>query len=244
MKAIIITSQRSGSTFLRHCLNCHPQITCDGELLIGGMVQLPSILEDRRIPAKIYRYFLAGAWNPTKILDKFTTRTDAPILAFKAMYNHFVNPKVREFLQSHTDIAIIHLRRDNLLKQYVSQALLGKKRERRWQPHSTSKLPLVSICISPQAAIKAMQQTKKKFDDFERLLSNHRKIELVYESMIEGRCLSKHATDAICNLLDIEQQPMCCDFVKVNPNELKLMIDNYEEVVNALSGTQFERFLD
>jgi LPS sulfotransferase NodH len=244
MKVIIITSQRSGSNFLRHSLNSHPKVTCDGELLIGGMIPLPRILENWRLPAKLYRYIVAGAWNPVSILEKFLARNDSPIVGFKAMYNHLANSKVRKFLQHHTEIRIIHLRRDNLLKQYVSKALLGVRRSKRWEPHSTKKLPIVSTRISPDAAIKAMQQTQKQFEEYEKLLVNHHKIELVYENMINGRCLSDHATKEICKLLDVEDRPLCCDFVKVNPNELKLMIDNYEEIVSALHGTPFKRFLD
>lgn len=243
MKVIIVTSQRSGSTFLYRSLNSHPQVTCEGELLIGGMIELPQILADRRLPAKIYRYVRARAWNPVGILNDFLGRSDSPVVGFKAMYNHLKSAKVIDFLRTHSDIRIIHLRRDNLLKQYVSKATLGKKRERRWQPHSTTKLAPVSTRISPDAAIAAMEQTLKQFEAFERLLSGHQKIELVYEEMIDGGSLSASALSAICGLLDIEKRPMVCDYVKTNPNDLELIVENYAEVVKALRGSKFERHL-
>jgi hypothetical protein len=244
MKAIIITSQRTGSTFLRHCLNSHPEVTCDGEILIGGQIRPPHILKNRRLPAKIYRYIKAGAWNPVKIMEDFLARNDSQVVAFKAMYNHLTNPKMREFLKRHTNIRIIHLRRDNVLKQYVSKMLLGKKREKGWQPHSTEKLAPVSTQISPAAAINHMNKAHEQFEQFERLILQHPRLELVYEDMIDGGCLSNQAMKAVCSLLDLEPRPMCCDYVKVNPNKLELMIDNYGELVTALRGTKFERFLD
>jgi hypothetical protein len=212
--------------------------------MIGGPIPLPRVLEDRRMPAKLYRYVKVRAWNPVKILENFLARQDAPVVGFKAMYNQLKNPKTHEFLRLHTDIRIIHLRRDNLLKQYVSKMLLGKKRETRWQPHSTTNLPVVSTHIVPEAAIDHMEKVLQQFEAFERLLSRHQKIELVYESMINGGCLSNQAASSLCKLLNIENRPMCCDYVKVNPDKLELMIDNYDELVAALRGTEFERHLD
>lgn len=245
MKAIIIGTQRSGSNFLHYCLLSHPSIICEGEMLINGLVKTPKIIEDFRWPAKIYRYVMAGAWNPIRILNQFLARDDAPVVAFKAMYNHLQSDKIKEFFQEHKEIRIIHLRRDNLLKQYVSKMLLGKKRgQKRWLPHSTQKLPPVTTHISPQAAITYMEHTQAQYQKFETLLSQHHKIELVYETMIDGQCLREEVSRAICDLFQIEYQKMCCDFVKVNPNSLQQMIENYDELAEALHGTPYERFLD
>lgn len=216
---------------------------CFGELLIGGGVEAPRILQDARHPTKVYRFLRAGAWNPVKILEKFYAQTDAPVLVFKAMYNQLSNARVRKFLCEHRDIRIIHLRRDNLLKQYVSKKLLGKKRERRWLSHSTTQVRPVSTRVSPQAVIAEMRRVGHQFDEFEALLSHHHKIELVYEELINGHCLSDDAAAAIQRLFEIEPAPMCCEFVKVNPNSLELMVENYNELAAALKGTEFERFL-
>lgn len=245
MKAIIIGTQRSGSNFLRHCLLSHPSVICDGELLISGTVKTPKFLEDFRWPAKIYRYVMAGAWNPTRILDQFLLRNDAPVVVFKAMYNQMQSVKVQDFFRQHKEIRIIHLCRDNLLKQYVSKMLLGKKRgQKRWRPHSTEKIPTVTTRIAPEMAINSMQKIEAQYQKFESLLSQHHKIEMVYETMIDGQCLSEPVTNALCDLLQIEHRKMCCNFVKVNPNSLRQMIENYDELAEALAGTPYERFLD
>jgi hypothetical protein len=192
----------------------------------------------------VYRYVKARAWNPLKILENFLARNDAKVLGCKTMYNHLANEKVKQFLKQHNEIRIIHLRRDNLLKQYVSKRLLGVKRRKRWEPHSTEKLPVVSVPINPEAAIKDMQQSQRQFDEFQELLFNHNKVEIIYEDMIDGECLNAKTTKAICGLLGVEYRPLCCDLVKTNPNQLKLMINNYEDIKIALKNTEFERFLD
>ena len=89
-----------------------------------------------------------------------------------------------------------------------------------------------------------MRRVCNQFAEFDRFLSHHQKIELVYETMINGQSLSDETTEAICELLHIESAPMYCNFVKINPNKLELMVENYDELVKALRGTEFERFLD
>jgi len=244
MKGIIVTSQRSGSGFLRYCLQSHEEITCDGELLIGGSLPLPQFLRNRRLAAKLYRYVRARAWNPKIILDEFLALKGAPVHIFKAMYNQLENKYLKDYIGQRSDIRIIHLRRDNLLKQYVSKQLIAKKRDGLWQPHTTSNLKTVTTKISPKAAIKEMQRVKQKFEEFEQLFEKHQKIELVYENMIDGQCLSNEATQKICDLFQTKYQPMCCEFLKVNPNKLELLVKNYQEISDSFRNSEYEEYLD
>jgi LPS sulfotransferase NodH len=247
-KAIILTSQRSGSTFLASCLDAHPQIRCYGEVLNGSSYMPPKVLLNYKYPTKAYRYIAAGGWNPVAILKTYFRSTVAPVIVVQAMYNRIDKRSVRRYLQENTDIRIIHLRRDNLLKQYVSKALLSRKRgtkERPWQPHVAKPVPPVSIYISPQKAIEAMRQVSAYFDEFEGFLSKHRKIELVYEQMINGQQLTVGAWSALSELLEVEPaENVSSVLVKMNPSDLRPMVENYEEVAEALKGTEFERFLD
>lgn len=216
----------------------------EAELLIGGQIPPPKIIEDHRSLVKIYRYIRAGGWRPQHILNNFYMRDDSPVLAFKAMYNQIDKPKAVQFLIDHKDIRIIHLKRENLLKQYVSKALLGKRRELRWQPHTTHKVPIITTTISPEAAIREMRRVQSEYDKFDSLFVKHQKVNLVYESMIEKGCLTQQATNKICQLLDITPMPLRCDFVKMNPNHLEQMVENYAELADEISRTEFAHLLD
>jgi LPS sulfotransferase NodH len=244
MKAIILTSQRSGSTFMQGCLDAHPQVRCYGELLVGGNLVAPRVCHGYRLLTKGYRYLAARAWDPVGIMDRYYAREEAPVVVFKAMYSHVDNQAVRKYLQKHTEIRVIHLRRDNLLKQYVSKVLLGAKRERRWQPHTTHRIPVVSARVSPERAIREMTKVRDYFLEFERLLSGHRKIEILYERMFHGPSLSREVWAAIGGLLEIEPAQVGSDLVKMNPNDLRPMVDNYDELADALAGTEFAKYLD
>jgi hypothetical protein len=64
MKGIILTSQRSGSTFLQGCLDAHPSVRCYGELLVGGNLTAPRPFKGHRMLTKAYRYAAIRGWNP------------------------------------------------------------------------------------------------------------------------------------------------------------------------------------
>lgn len=246
-KAVIITSQRTGSTFLVECLRSHPQVNCHHELLKKGYSkkQRGSSTFDRlNVRFNPYRYFFRGAWNPAKMMDTFYSREKGPVTAFKAMYSQLIDPRVRYYLRKHTEIRIIHLRRDNLLKQYVSN-VLNKRRLRGERTFSNTKepVPIIRTRISPARAMRSMRNNKKLFEHYEMLFSKHRKITLVYETMIEGQSLSETAAAAVCNLLKIDPAPMAGPFVKMNPDKLELIVENYNELVDALTGSEFEVFL-
>jgi hypothetical protein len=75
-------------------------------------------------------------------------------------------------------------------------------------------------------------------------LSRHRKIELVYERLFNGATLSNEAWTAVRGLLEIEPADATSDFVKMNPNDLRPMVENYDELADALAGTEFAKYLD
>jgi LPS sulfotransferase NodH len=245
MKGIILTSQRSGSTFLKSCLDAHPQIRCYGELLVGGNLEPSRPVLGNRLMTKAYCYLAGRAWNPERIMDRYYGRKEAPVVLFKAMYNHADNRRVRKYLAEHEEIRVIHLRRDNLLKQHVSRMLIYEKRERPWQPHSTYRLPVVSVRIEPQRAISEMRRVRDTYNDFEQLLSRHRRIELKYEELFNGPTLSNDAWHAISELLEIEHaDDATSNLVKINPNSLRPMVKNYDELAAALAETEFAKYLD
>jgi hypothetical protein len=246
LKAVIIASQRSGSTFLVQCLDSHPQIRCFHEILAGALCSrrdVPEKIDRFRILRKIWQYTASGAWRPAALLDGFYARGEAPVMAFKAMYNHLGDPRTRRYFGHHTEIRVIHLRRDNLLKQYVSK-ISAQKRFAGGPWSTTRSLSVLSLRISPERAIKEMQRMRDLFQKHEQLFSRHSKIELVYETMIDGQYLSDETTIAIADLLELNPAPMRATSVKANPDKLELLIENYDQVVHELRGTEFERFLD
>jgi LPS sulfotransferase NodH len=244
-KAIILTTQRSGSTFLEDCLQSHPEVYCPGELLVSGMgVRVPDFVYRFRTVTKLTQFAVSGAWYPTRLMDRFFATGDAKARVFKAMYNHVAIPWTRDYIVRNTDIKIIHLRRENLLKQYVSYLLMGRPRVKHWQPHATEPIPAVQLTIPPDEALQYMRRTAALYPQYEQILGGHERMQLVYEHMIDGRSLKPEVADAVCDFLEISRRPMVSKLVKVNPENLRDMVTNYEELAAAVSRSEFAHLLD
>jgi hypothetical protein len=244
-RAIILTTQRTGSTFLEDCLESHPQVFCVGELLINGInVRAPQALMRWRYAAKLYRFVVGGAWHPTALMERFFSSQDKPVKVFKAMYNHVSPPWTLNYLRNDRELRVIHLQRRNLLKMYVSKLLLSKKRVKAWQPHATSPVPPVSTYVSPQAALASMRKARALHDRYDRAFAQHAKMAIAYEEMIENGALSPRVSAAVCDFLGIAHHPMASRLIKINPDNLRAMIANYDEVAAVVSRTEFAELLE
>src|SRR6185295_1660068 len=122
-----------GSTFVTDCLQSHPEVFCLGEMLKHGRgFYVPDYIYRYRQLTKLVQFAFSGAWNSPRLMDQFFGQADGKAKLFKAMYNQVNIPWTRRYLERHTDIRILHLRRENLLKQYVSYLLMGRPRVKRW----------------------------------------------------------------------------------------------------------------
>jgi LPS sulfotransferase NodH len=252
-QAIILTTQRTGSTFLVTCLDSHPEIGCLGELLAGSrLFRVPDLVYRSRYATKAYRYLRSGAWYPTRTMRRYldearigTLQLDRrPVMAFKVMYNQIRPPWIMNFLRERTSLRILHLRRANLLKTYVSSRLLTVKREDSWKPHTTEPVAAVSMPVSPAAALESMRRAVAQYEAHERLFADHPRLQLRYETMIDGQGLAPGVARDICRFLGVSDLPMRSSLVKMNPERLQDMVTNYDELASAIAQTEFASMLD
>jgi hypothetical protein len=243
-RAIILTTQRTGSTFLVGCLKSHPDVHCETEILVGAQLEPPSFLRTSRFGTKASRFLMSGGWYPTRAIRRFYAASDKPVSVFKAMYNQVAVPWTLRYLQRETDVAILHLSRRNLLKMYVSQLLMPTRRNRIWEPHTTEPLPPVTTRVDPSAALEHMRRARADYERFERLFSGHRRLPLVYEDLIDGQRLRADQGRRICDFFGIPDRPMQSSLVKMNPESLQAMVTNYDEMADAIARTEFAELLD
>lgn len=244
VRAIILTTQRTGSTFLVGCLQSHPQIHCITELLVGAHLEPPAFLRTSRFGTKASRFLMSGGWYPTRAMRRFYAEGDRPVRVFKAMYNQVSVPWTLRWLTRNTDIHVLHLSRRNLLKLHVSRLLMPTRRNRIWEPHTTEPLPPVATRVDPAAAIAQMRQARADYQRFEELFRAHPRLPLVYEDLIEGQRLAPAEGRRICDFLGVADRPMGSSLIKMNPESLRVMVTNYDELAAELAPTEFASLLD
>jgi hypothetical protein len=243
VRAIILTTQRTGSTFLVGCLRSHPDINCITELLVGAHLDPPAMFRTSRVLTKASRFVMGGGWWPTRAIRRFYASSDKPASVFKIMYNQASNRPTLNCLAGDRDVRVLHLRRRNLLKMHVSQLLMPRRRNLIWEPHTTVPLPPVTTRVDPALAIEQMRKAQARYRHFEEVFAGHPRLPLVYEELIEDQRLRPSEGRRICDFLGVEDRPMGSSFIKLNPESLEAMVTNYGELADAVSRTEFAEML-
>lgn len=254
VKVAIIAQQRTGSTLLSSCLNAHTQVWCPPiELLLRttwrgfvlGIRQSTEVLDDFYAKGLIRYETLKRLPMGQAVLESGEYQSLKLVRAAKIMHNQLLmTPRVDRYLVRDSDIRIIHLRRENLLKQHVSNMLNKRSKADRRPAQTTESLPVVTIRINPRYAVYRMRMARMLYQWYDKRLSHHPKVEMVYEQMVEANGLSASATDLLCGFLGVPPEPLGTKLVKLNPDDLRMIITNYAEVARVLAGTEFEQYLD
>ena len=244
-KFCVITTPRSGSTWLATLLDSHPQIKSFEEPFIWRKdrpnwtdTDFPTYYDyktsaERKSPLILFKYL--------DILNSYKSETDFDIIGFKIMYNQIQeNPEVMiKLLQD--NYRIIHLIRQNYLDVIISRA--AKK-----QHH---------IAHSNQVQSKTKQvtlDTSHLIEDLNRCTRNNRLftfllkimplkvLEITYESMEQDY---NQVLSSVADFLDVSSESITfkSDLKRINKGEYSDKISNYDEVLATLSGSSYMKFL-
>jgi Sulfotransferase family len=240
VRAIILTTQRTGSTFLVECLRSHPDIESSGEILNGDPdLPQPAYRGPFKDVVKAFRYASSGAWLADRWIRDFYARGSAKVRCFKAMYNQLARPFAMRFFDENPDVKVMHLRRHNLLKVHVSTLLMSKRRFVQTRRPTDA----VWLRVDPARAIASMRATRSVQERFDKAFERHPRLQLAYESLFDGQFLQADSSRAICAFLGVPYSPMQSKLMKLNPEALRDMVTNYDELSAAVSKTEFADML-
>lgn len=239
-RAVILTTQRTGSTFLAECLGSHPDIHCAGELLNGQPDwSIPPPRGPFRYLVKGARIARTGAWLPQYRLEKYYCGGLSQVRCFKAMYNQLARPFALRYLLEHREIRVIHLRRENLLATQVSTLLMQKRPELQATGHVT---PL-RIRVDPQRVLARMRAAEARYRRFEALFAGHAQLPVTYESLFDGSQLRAATAERLCDFLGIARRPMQSRIIKLNPRSLRDTVENYDALAEDVAQSEFAAML-
>jgi len=232
-KFIITCAARTGSTMLRYLLDSHPQICCHGEAFIR-QGYLRFIFKNRRSfgLAPGYKEFLPKFKSkPLEdfLTDDFLHTSDESVKAigFKFKTDEYFDSGYQEisrYLKSRDEIRVIHLRRQDLLAQYISYLFVHKK----YNPtvsfdkeHVSSQKRLV---IKQNKLQRYLSLVTQREEAIEANLSGHLLHRVWYEDLVNDR--DKHLGD-ILEFLGVDKV--------IPPPATKKLIKDYEQHISNLS---------
>ena len=259
IKFLIITQPRSGSAWFMSSLNSHPQIYCPRVPTLFSKYNLspvkwfkPRFLQVNHPRSPYYRYRsrsfkrqIAHLLNRKKLVYSFLSALyaenyNAEAVGYKMNYSQIRKYAATVSWIKKNDGKIIQLMRNNLLKRLVSHKIANTRN----MCHSTQSVEPIKVHIDPGVLIDDFRKGQKRFAKYRKLFNDDLNVpylEVTYESLVAD---FDSEARKVLEFLEIERLiPLSSKLVKVNPDSLEDIIENYGEVKQALASTEFESFL-
>jgi len=237
---VVIGSLRAGTFLLCSTLRKHDQVRSYGELFNPSCVPLaaaglgritsPSLLQFRRS-------------RPVEFLEKICNPPvpeNIKAIGFKVFYGHLDGlVKVTDYFIKSKNLKIVHLKRRNILRQFVSLKLALETGV--WGIPSVDQRKRVSVFISVDEFIHAADSILDRQHLYERKFSDHQYMELCYEDLEPNQ---EEGFNDLQSFIGVDVQTLKPDLVKQNILPLREVIRNFDEVVSRLKNTPYSVFVD
>jgi len=257
---ILLARQRSGTGALGSILDQHPEVKYLGELFHPNEISrknsyfnflLQKISNDvnKGLPTaheQNYKEYM-------EYVDGFEVKKNVFIDVKYSSTHHFNGnwhtpfdiPKFLQFCKR-DQRKIIHLKRQNFLKTYVSGKLA--EQNKIWHAKNNADIAITSIKLEVKPLLQYLRSAARQVMHFEGYLKNYPNIlELEYDNLLQNNGqLNIEVANDIANLLNIDAtlfEKIKTAFVKQTPNDLNTVIENIEEISNLLQGSEFEWML-
>lgn len=237
---VVLSTQRSGSSFFVTSLSSHPQLQCYRELFLS---KNRGAIAYRAYRTAFLGRRLAHLFRRKQLIDSYLTNlytatNGVDAVGFKFMYGQAHKlPEVVAWLKEH-DVKVIHFIRANFLKTIVSRRVAYA----RGIYHSTKTLDVIKVRLQPTQLKTEMARMRGLIEKYRGVFADNPYLEITYEAFVNRQ---DGETRRVLSFLNIDSfAPLRTDLVKINPDSLQELIENYQEVAAALKGTDFERFLD
>ncbi len=246
----VLTTQRSGSTWLIDLLASHPRVRAYTEVFIGRQWTEMRDTSDGRglydaMQPDLYFFDYRDqqrrprpwvTWAYVDHLCRPSPEYDA--VGWKLMYNQLKAWPELAWQWRRDAIRVIHLVRENYIDVLISEEL----RRRRHLAHTAEELPPMQVRLEPDRVCDALYRAQRRRRRGEWLLrwSGVHTLPVVYERLCEH---TEEVMAEISAFLSVPPAPLHSRFRKMNRLPHWSSLSNYDEVRAALRGTAYEGLL-
>lgn len=247
---IVAGNQRTGTTLLRTSLSSHPDVVCYGEVfklskppykLPGGYWAYSRSSTTNRIRAA-----LLPRASFREYLNRLYSRQQYRAVGFKLMMSHCKSkPVLWPLIRQHEVKAVLVTRR-NVLKTLVSRLVAAAS----GVYHVSASLPVKTavanwagqmIVVNPATIIQDLDTIARQPVEWRSFLERMEFMELVYEDYVRDQ-LSWNAK--VLDFLGVPRQPLMSDLKKVNPDELRNLVSNYDVIAELVRSSPYSYCLN
>jgi hypothetical protein len=236
VRFIIVTAGRTGSTRLRLLLDSHPLIRCHGEvfgenlstLAAPNSSEMMQLIKER--DADTRQFLINRALAPVDELHA---------IGFKILYSQLLErwPELDTYILSDEQIRIIHLRRRNGLKRFLSEYFVGTVTHIH-SIHNDEPIPEIRPVVIPVEIIKDnIINYEKIFIKIKNMFKRHPYFEIDYEDSLDD---NGQSLKLLQDFIGVPQARLSTNLRKILPDDPRALIANFDEISENLSGSAYK----
>ncbi len=244
-KFLIISTQRSGSTWMTDLLNSHPNVRMYTELFLKKGRGFPDWGRYKDLVYwNTYRSGLKG-WGSIrpfsifKYLDEvFDSTADDTASGFKIMYAQLYRyPEIVLYMIIHK-VKIIHLVRWNTLDSVLSRITMAIKKTAHNIDDSIQDIQIILEIKKTVNEISKLERQKRLASKILKILRLPY-LQICYEDVVEDSCVVNSSLE----FLNIDILELKSDYKKLNKLPYCERIINYDEFYVAMQSTPYLTYL-
>src|SRR6266487_282533 len=190
---MITCAARTGSTMLVYLLRSHPEICSHGEIFSPGKIVgiAGTYLSKRRAGLEfIDRLTAERDRDPIKFLYKIALDLQGKkAVCFKLKHDELILPDykaLRDEIVNDRDFRIVHLRRENLLRRYLSYYIANHVTHVTMAIHGQVIAEAPRLELNPHECQKDFETIRSRELEFVELFAQHPSFSISYEEMVAG----------------------------------------------------------
>lgn len=223
-RLIVLSRSRTGSNMLISFLNSHPNVHVEGEIF-------------GELNGRNYKDVLSMTFAKQPYYIK--------IKGFKIFYYHPLDDESNDTwdgLMNLDNLWVIHLKRRNIFRTLISRKIAGS--EDVWAVTSSSRINSgmnKTVTFTAEELEEGFRQTREWEKDGDEKFRKHPLLSVYYEGLVgdpEGTFAK------ITDFLGVRYVQPKTNLRKQNPERLRDLVINYDELKPAFLGTEWQPFFE
>ena len=234
---------------LVHLLRSHPDIISHDEVFssagtLGGMAGT-YLIKRRGNPDFTNRMAAEKDRDPIKFLYKIVLDLQGKkAVCFKLKHDELVRPEyklLRDEIVNDRDFRIIHLRRENLLRRYLSHYIANRVTQVTFAVFGQTIPKMQSVVLDPDECQKDFETVLAREKEFAELFAQHPGFSISYEEMIAP---GSEKLQSLLDFMGVPRRELTTTTQKLGCDDLRKIIANFEELRTYFAGSVFFKFFE
>jgi len=260
---LILTSGRSGSNYLANLCNLHPHLVNYGEVLSNQTLPYRTFSKCNKLCRLSTRSYLnliyhsktifylgqlysAYAHKKNREPIQFKRWNTVKSIGTKDFFLNYRKKQVEDFIIDDKEMAIIHLYRENNLRRYISAQFMAQKINRAFVKSEQKPAKQITIDINHmlEKLAEMDRENEHKNKMMTQLKTDHRVLTIRYEDHFAHEASIIDHNKRIFEFLGVEPLELISQHKKILPTAIPDLVNNYDELAQVLTGSQYEHYLN